>query len=269
MNNALPLIGCDPEFFVANESGEIDSAIGFLGGTKEDPLPVPGGFLQEDNVLIELNTEPTADPVLFSDSISRVLGEAEKILQPKGRYVSLFRKHFTYPSAKILSWGDQAVRFGCDPDYNVYTEEPNTIPTGFTGFRSAGGHIHIGWNHLKEVSKEDQHEVVKMADYILGLWGVVNGDSMERRKLYGKAGCFRYKPYGVEYRTLGNFWVSSNGMRIEAFKRAQVAYLQKDMLPVLEDIIQPKSIQEIINEGLTVEAMELLSLVEEVLGYGA
>ena len=27
--------------------------------------------------------------------------------------------------------------------------------------------------------------------------------------MYGKAGCLRYKPYGMEYRTLSNFWLNS------------------------------------------------------------
>ncbi len=32
----------------------------------------------------------------------------------------------------------------------------------------------------------------------------------ERRGMYGKAGAFRPKPYGVEYRTLSNAWLSND-----------------------------------------------------------
>jgi len=49
-------------------------------------------------------------------------------------------------------------------------------------------------------------------DLFLGVPSVLIDDGKERKKLYGKAGAYRYKPYGVEYRTLSNFWVFEPGL---------------------------------------------------------
>lgn len=66
-------------------------------------------------------------------------------------------------------------------------------------------HIHIGYDDPNE---ETNIEIVKMLDLHLSVPGVLlDGDTM-RRELYGKAGCYRHKKYGVEYRTLSNFWLS-------------------------------------------------------------
>ena len=41
----------------------------------------------------------------------------------------------------------------------------------------------------------------------------------KRRELYGKAGAFRLKEYGVEHRVLDNYWIFSQGMRERVFNR--------------------------------------------------
>ena len=60
--------------------------------------------------------------------------------------------------------------------------------------------MHIGTKH-------NQFDIIKTADLYLGVPSVILDNDTERRKLYGKAGCLRPKPYGVEYRTLSNFWI--------------------------------------------------------------
>ncbi|OYV41139.1 MAG: hypothetical protein B7Z80_02685 [Rhodospirillales bacterium 20-64-7] len=46
-------------------------------------------------------------------------------------------------------------------------------------------------------------------DYFLGIHSLLWDKDGTRRKLYGKAGAFRPKPYGMEYRVLSNRWLDS------------------------------------------------------------
>jgi len=49
-----------------------------------------------------------------------------------------------------------------------------------------------------------------MMDLYLGVPSVLMDKGELRKQLYGKAGAYRMKPYGVEYRTLSNFWIFSD-----------------------------------------------------------
>jgi hypothetical protein len=80
--------------------------------------------------------------------------------------------------------------------------------------RSAGGHIHLGSNGSSQIKKALQNveEMVYMLDIIVGNTCVLfdrNPNNVERRKVYGRAGEYRTKDYGLEYRTLSNFWLQS------------------------------------------------------------
>jgi len=55
-------------------------------------------------------------------------------------------------------------------------------------------------------------DTVKILDLFVAIPAVLmeQGDDPKlRRKLYGRSGAFRYTPYGLEYRVLSNFWMSS------------------------------------------------------------
>ena len=51
--------------------------------------------------------------------------------------------------------------------------------------------------------------MLRYIDAYVGLPSILYDTDAERRKLYGKAGCFRLQPYGFEYRTLSSFWIEN------------------------------------------------------------
>jgi hypothetical protein len=114
------------------------------------------------------------------------------------------------PESELQS--KEARMFGCDIDYNVYTQKPNEKPNGKdTNLRSAGFHIHVGY---KNPNIETNLQIIKYLDAYVGLPSLLEDSDAKRRILYGKAGSFRVCPYGCEYRTL-----SSAMMRNEVLLR--------------------------------------------------
>jgi len=105
-------------------------------------------------------------------------------------------------------WHPGANRFGCEPDYCAYTKETNPPPRPKNrNLRSAGGHIHVE-------TELDKFEVVKAMDLFEGVPSMfMDADGKRRKKMYGKAGACRPKPYGVEYRSLSNYWVFTPQLR--------------------------------------------------------
>lgn len=96
--------------------------------------------------------------------------------------------------------------FGCEPDFDAWTKDVNKKPNPpHPLMRSAGGHIHVE-------TQKDALDVIRAMDLFLGVPSVLMDDGEMRKQLYGKAGAFRAKPYGVEYRTLSNFWIFNDSL---------------------------------------------------------
>lgn len=218
------LVGSDPEIFVRDETG-IKSAIGKVGGSKSEPFPVPFGGLQEDNVLLEFNIDPAATFEEFDHHITSVIESARQQIQPHGLLLVEGVSSHLYYDGQLESFGQQAFIFGCEPDYNAWTGKQNHMPTNVDPkLRTAGGHIHIGFPEGVEVRRRHQEAVGKACDVFLGLPSVLLDTDSRRRQLYGKAGSVRFKPYGIEYRTLSNFWIFTQAGRLWAYTGAQLAY---------------------------------------------
>lgn len=222
MTYSLIKIGSDAELFVQKE-GKAFPICGIVGGTKEQPLPVLGGngyAVQEDNVMLEFNIPPAGSAEAFEASIVKILAYLKTEMGNKGLALTA-RSSMLFDDSHLQS--EQAKKFGCEPDYCVWSRSVNAPPSPaelmsryrrnydktFNGeLRSAGYHIHASYTVNGEKPELDQIEnFVKAQDLFLGVPSMLLDEltgPLRRKSLYGKAGCFRPKEYGHEYRVLGS-----------------------------------------------------------------
>jgi hypothetical protein len=238
-------IGHDAEIFVTDERGTIAHAIGLIGGTKENPFKIKDGALQEDNVLAELNIWPADTADAFVRRTNSVM-ETLKGMLPRGYGVEVKSSHH-YTKEFLMGAGDKALEFGCDPDYNCWTLDQNQIASSLTTLRTAGGHVHIGFE--EHVDAVEQTSTMRMCDYMLGLPSVLLDPDTERRNLYGSAGAYRPKPYGAEYRVLSNFWLHDEQLMRWVFDNAISSYENRQMLEGYRMQLPAGELQRIINQS--------------------
>lgn len=233
--------GCDPELFIVNSDGEFVSAEGLIPGTKQEPFRVEGGAVQVDGMAAEFNIDPVTNFEDWLSNVTRVQGALRKML-PTG--------HKLVPAASVTFskevWDatpDHAKQLGCEPDFNAWTMEINPPPENLENptMRCAGGHIHIGWTEDIDVTDPDHvsscTDLVRQLDWYLGSWSCLADKDKVRRSLYGKAGAMRFKPYGVEYRVLSNFWLTNKAGHLRMWNRLQTGInsMRTNFLPDLVD----------------------------------
>jgi hypothetical protein len=234
MTYQLLKIGSDAEFFLTNPSGQAVAVCGLLGGTKEEPRPVLGGngyAVQEDNVTAEFNIPPASTSEEFALSITKMLEYLREEFNQK-QLTCVYRSELPFLTENLSH--EKAHQFGCEPDFCVWTRSVNSPPRfdtllferkarerQLTGeLRAAGFHIHTSYLVDGEPPQlEHQEFYVKMQDvylavpllareiYVIGQAGAL---PQFRRAYYGRAGAFRPKEYGHEYRVLGSSSLSMN-----------------------------------------------------------
>lgn len=211
------LIGGDPEFFVSrNKKGKerIISGHRFKCGTKEEPLETPHGSVQVDGIALEANIRPSKNMKEFMVNTYGVLSDLEDIIRRKHNTFRLLIEPTAHlPERFFRSLPPEVRTLGCNPDYNAYTEKINLRPQGNVPFRTAAGHVHIGWTEGQAPDNKDHFnlccQLAKQLDYYLGLPSILWDSDQTRRGLYGQAGAFRPKRYGMEYRVLSNRWLAN------------------------------------------------------------
>lgn len=249
-------IGADPEVFLKDSNDEYISAIGIIGGTKEHPLKISNTIsVQEDNVMAEFNITPATTANAFFTRIRAGVQVLNEISGKRGLNISVDASA-TFKKKQLLHKKTQ--EFGCDPDRSAWALESNR-PITMKDFpskylRVAGGHIHVGFDTPDKNWKRER--VIRMMDIFLGVPSVLLDTDNIRHTLYGKAGSYREKSYGVEYRTLSNFWLKGN-LPLWVFRQVQLAYrFRNDITKTTRFGVSKEEIQRIINEKDKVVAKE-------------
>lgn len=221
-------VGADCEVFLNDIYGKPIPVIGLLGGTKKEPRPVldkPGYAVQEDNVMPEFNIPPCDDVTSFVTSIHTMVDYLKDYFVVKNLFVDIAASKFF--DEKQLQH-PQAAQIGCEPDNNVWTRGQNLIDRDnplLLKMRTGGAHVHASYsiNGMlpTQVDCTYTENFIMMKDLYLGVASVLLDKDTARRKLYGRAGAFRFKDYGHEYRVLSNYWLKSRELTAWVFSQTQ------------------------------------------------
>lgn len=253
------LVGCDPELFLQRD-GKFWSGWGLVRGTKERPFKVDKGAVQVDGMALEFNIEPASTKEEFLLNVSSVMDTLASMVPEYQLSPSPVAE---FDLDHLESQPREALALGCDPDYNAYSGEGNPRPDGTVSFRTGAGHVHIGWTEGQDINdsfhKEMCKNVVKELDLLLGLPSLFLDKDTKRKELYGKAGALRYKPYGVEYRVLSNFWLESEELIDWVYEGVQKAIDNLSQGVMLSSSYP--DIEQVINTNNKERAMQILDEV--------
>ena len=240
MLNNRYTIGSDPELFIFNKkTKKVVSAIDKIPGYKDDPYTegLPEGFgLQTDNILAEFNIPPVRREDDFVKNIEFMKNFIRERVQAIDENFDILCQASSKVPLKELKH-PQAKEFGCNPDFCIYTNAENQVSSAkSTSLRSSGFHLHVGY---PEHNIDSSLLMLTYIDAFVGLPSIVYDTDTERRKLYGKAGCFRLTRYGFEYRTLSSYWIANESRLRFIWKQleyALYAYEHNYNLPNASDV---------------------------------
>lgn len=241
-------IGADPELFLHDGTNFIPSEK-FIKGTKKKPFEFEPGFaVLNDNVMCEYNIPPatTAEEFLkYNLKVHAYLREKTKC--------NLVFIPTAWFDEEILFKSKGYREFGCEPDRCIYENEQESINIFNQPYRFAGGHVHVGYPN--KIFPAIESRVVAMMDVLLGIpFTVIDKDNM-RRRAYGKAGRFRVKEFGIEYRSLSNHWLTNPELIRYVFNQAVLAV--NTVMHNVDRVYSEIDVEEIINNGMSDKALEI------------
>jgi hypothetical protein len=219
MKLKLQQVGTDSELFAVDPEGMcIPAPLFHDEGKGQAPI-------HWDNACLEVAMPPADTEDRFVD-----------VVQQWKRLVEYaITKHNLTPSWVPHTWipedylNDSRVKHaGCDPDFNVYTGTRNPRPKLNSPLRVAGGHVHISYDGPKDPATHRM--IVTGFESLHGTVGVLHDPSAIRSTLYGKAGSYRPKPYGLELRSPSTWWLKSEDTIRFTFRAARMAVEQPDEL---------------------------------------
>ena len=259
-------IGCDPEIFLSDSKGKIIPVTGMVGGNKASTVPLlalihsgmtdttathykkifksPEFGVLEDGPCIEFNVPSVCEWDRFGHNVTNVIGLIESWANHKGLKLELGTSEAEF-SEETFEKNSILKDIGCSPDFDAYGDCHSRKPITHADLgtrRFSGGHIHLGYN----TEMVPPYIMAKFMDLILGLPLVILGEKQGgRRAVYGQAGLYRPKPYGVEYRTPSNLWVkhiTTNTVMYLTSSILTLGRLAETSVPMLKAVCAPGAI---------------------------
>jgi hypothetical protein len=232
--------GCDPEVFIVGKGGVIppaafiaDYGIPFhkLDAPKKIIIEGNGYKVIEDGAATELNVDPDSYfPNLWvriNSALSNLNNWLHKTPMSAEGAILTIMPSVAFDKQKYWINRDESfrdcVRFGCDPDLDIYTGKySKEISVEDIKLRFGGGHLHMqAPSDYPELFQENYYHTTRLMDILVGNAATAimrNSPSMdeaekERLKYYGQPGKIRLQVYGdkifgIEYRTPSNFWLN-------------------------------------------------------------
>lgn len=253
--------GADPEFFFSKKGLVIgaEKVLPKQGVQLLDMstgLPAGKPTIVIDGVQAEFNPTPHYCRQIFSNNLKSCFVKlAEQLAKNEGVSAD-FVQTVEVSKQEMESLDKSTQQFGCSPSNNAYEKSEISIKDASKyKYRSAGGHVHIGYSddEMRALLTSSPVEAVKLLDVLVGNTCVLldrDPGNIERRKVYGRAGEFRSPPHGLEYRTLSNFWIRNYTLMSFVLGMTRFALsvaLDKDASGQILSLVNMKKIQEAIN----------------------
>lgn len=188
----------------------------------------------EDGVAFEFTVPPTRDYELMYDSIQFGLSELSWLLSKYDHHISV-QPTVNYEIERFLDKPDdykQCLIFGCDPDKDAILKNYvcEVIDALRHPYRYFGGHFQIGCTDARGRRLIQTHfePFIKLCAIFIGNSVMARSKKSEleqiRAKLYGQPGRYRIQPWGIEYRTPSNSWITNKLTIAHMFRGAQKAF---------------------------------------------
>lgn len=258
-------LGYDAEFFLRGGRGYIP-AERVLRGTKGHAAVLgPGVVGHPDNIMAEI---ASAGPFHHENLMERITHDFD-VLRKHVAPVEVQITAGITVTEEFLAAAELAKEIGCDVDFqNGAPRDPITTESIGTS-RYAGGHLHF------DTSRDIPPDYcASVCDIMLAVPLIAMGERQGgRRGTYGLPGLYRPKEYGLEYRTLSNYWVSliinnpqGNGrVFCELVGRTASAFLTMDEQILTLPQRYRDYAQEIITAEDSDEAQNLFTFIKQEL----
>lgn len=241
-------VGSDPEFFFKRD-GEVVPSTEVIDNEEDG--------VTRDGFQGELNPRADSCREIAGRRIASAIVAAEKMAVKRGAHVS-------FQMSEIIdgkAWKNapaEIKQFGCNPTTNVHEADFERPNGQRVKFRSAGGHIHLG---LPTNLKSKYEDIVKVMDVVVGNTCVLidrDPANARRRKYYGRAGEYRVKPYGLEYRVPSNFWLKHYVLwsMVSGLARNSISIVDEKLTKSLLDEFDMRKVRKAINENDYALALE-------------